>query len=167
MEERQQYRIASIKQETKEAKTYTLESLSAITPFLPGQFLTFIFQFEHEELRRSYSIISLPGEKLKITVQRVENGVVSRYILIHWKIRTIVEALPPMGRFTLHPVKTYSRDLFFLAAGSGITPILPLIRFLLKEEPQSAIHLFYSNNSEDKIVFRDEIEELKKHNAHF
>lgn len=164
MEEKQRYRIASVKQETAEAKTYELEQLDGDVNFLPGQFLTFIFHFEHQELRRSYSIVSLPGESLKVTVQRVENGSVSRYILIHWKKETIVEALPPAGRFTLQPVTGYPRDIFFLAAGSGIAPILPQIRYLLKEEAQSIIHLFYSSNTEEKILFRDEIEELKKSN---
>src|SRR5690606_22972897 len=101
MEDTIQFRIVSVKQETAEAKTFELEGLNGTVDFLPGQFLTFIFPFEHETLRRSYSIISLPGEPIKVTVQRVENGAVSRYVLIHWKEGMLLNALPPAGRFTL------------------------------------------------------------------
>ena len=167
MEENIRFEITSVKQETSEARTYELRPLNSAVNFLPGQFLTIIFHFEHQEIRRSYSIISLPGEPIKITVQRVENGAVSRYILINWKVGTLIESLPPTGRFTLSPQKNVSRDIFLLAAGSGITPILSQLRYLLKEEPQSLIHLFYSNNSEDKTIFRSEIEQIKGSASNF
>lgn len=167
MENSIQFRIISIKQETAEAKTFELKPLNGTVNFLPGQFLTFIFPFEHETLRRSYSIVSLPGEPLRVTVQRVENGAVSRYILIHWKAGMLLEALPPAGRFTLKAQQDFPRNIFFLAAGSGITPILPQIRHLLKQEPQSAIHLLYSNRTEDSILFKDVLERLEKENPQF
>lgn len=162
-----QFRIVSIKQETAEAKTFGLEPLNGKVDFLPGQFLTFILPFEHETLRRSYSIVSLPGEPIKVTVQRVENGAVSRYILIHWKAGMLLDALPPAGRFTLKAQQNFSRDIFFLAAGSGITPIFPLIRHLLQQEPQSAVHLLYSSRNEESILFRDELEKLEREHSQF
>ncbi|WP_423148062.1 2Fe-2S iron-sulfur cluster-binding protein [Rubrolithibacter danxiaensis] len=161
MEEILAFTITTVKEETADAKTFLLQPHDPLFHFVPGQFLTFIIELEKKELRRSYSIVSLPGEPLKITVQRVENGAISRYLLMHWKQGDVVKSLPPAGRFVLSPQNAYPRDIFFLAAGSGITPVLPQVRYLLQQEPQSNIFLFYSNNTEDKILFLEEIEQLQ------
>lgn len=155
------FRIISVKPETALAKTYSLEPLSGEPlSYKPGQFLTFIIRTEKQELRRSYSILSLPGEPLKITVKKVENGAISRFILQYWKPGAIVTSLPPAGRFTLEAQQHIARDIFCFAAGSGIIPILPQIRNLLQKEPQSSIHLIYSNRNEDDALFLDDIEAL-------
>lgn len=155
------FRIVSIKQETPAAKTYQLELLNHKTlNYKPGQFLTFIINTGKQEVRRSYSILTLPGEPLKITIKKVENGLISRYILQHWKEDEIIQSLPPAGRFTIEPVTDFKRDIFCFAAGSGIIPILPQIRMLLINEPQSIIHLIYSNHTEKETLFLNEIEHL-------
>lgn len=154
-------KIISVKQETPHAKTYQLEACHA-TPlqYKPGQFLTFIIHTGKQELRRSYSILSLPGEPLRITVKKVDNGAISRYILQYWKEGITVTSLYPAGRFTIDPQAQKKRDIFCFAAGSGIIPILPQIRNLLAKEHQSIIHLVYSNHNEQDTLFLSEIEEL-------
>lgn len=157
-----QFRIVSVKQETAVAKTFELEEIHGTrVHYQPGQFLTFIIETEKQELRRSYSILSLPGEPLKITVKKVVNGLISRFILQHWHEGDLVTALPPAGRFSLTP-QNLPRDIFFFAAGSGIIPILPQIRHLLKEESQSYFLLVYSNHNEADTLFLSEIEVLEQ-----
>jgi len=161
-----QFKITSIKQETPLAKTYQLELEEGTEfNFKPGQFLTFIIRTEKQELRRSYSILSIPGEPLKITVKKVDNGSISRYILQNWKEGDLVYSLPPAGRFFVAPQQTFKRDIFCFAAGSGIVPILPQIRHLLKLEPQSVIHLIYSNRNEEDALFLSYIESLAAEQA--
>ncbi|MXV15894.1 iron-sulfur cluster-binding domain-containing protein [Hufsiella ginkgonis] len=157
------FRIVSIVQETSQAKTYTLEQVGADqVSWEPGQFLTFIFGIDGKELRRSYSIVSLPGEPLQVTIKKVENGAASRYALIHLKEGQEIAALAPAGRFVLTPQKLVQRDIFFIVAGSGITPVLPQLRRLLVAEPQSAIHLFYSNHSEQDTLFMERLTALQR-----
>ncbi|WP_256011555.1 2Fe-2S iron-sulfur cluster-binding protein [Desertivirga xinjiangensis] len=155
------FSIVAIKQETPSARTYELKLLNeGKMEFKPGQFLTFLIHTENHEIRRSYSILSLPGEPVKITVKKVENGAISRLILQTWKVGDIVYSLPPAGRFSVEPGSTYRRDIFCFAAGSGIIPILPQVKYLLNAEPQSIIHLIYSNKDEDNSLFLEEIETL-------
>jgi ring-1,2-phenylacetyl-CoA epoxidase subunit PaaE len=157
------FRIVGIKQETEIARTYHLEQTNKQPlQFIPGQFLTFIIKLGDQEVRRSYSITSIPGEALRITVQKVDNGLISRHILNFWKVGDTLLSLPPMGRFTLQPQHAITRDIFFFAAGSGIVPVIPQIRRLLMEEPKSLIHLIYSNSNEKRTLFLEEIENLEK-----
>ena len=156
-------RITSVKQETAVAKTYTFERPDGkTTEFLPGQFLTFIINTGKHDLRRSYSILSLPGEPLQVTVKKVTNGVVSRYILQHWHEGDLITSLAPSGRFRIQPQHLVKRDIFCFAAGSGIIPVIPLIRHLLDHEPQSIIHLVYSNHNETDTLFRKELDRLSE-----
>ena len=155
------FRITAIKQETRIAKSYILEEVSGRpVNYVPGQFLTFVIKLDQQEVRRSYSITSLPGEPLMVTVQKVDNGLISRHILTHWKAGDILLSLPPMGRFTLAPQREKPRDIFCFAAGSGIVPVLPQVRRLLMEEPQSIVHLIYSNTDEKKTLFLEDIEAI-------
>lgn len=156
------FRIVSIEQETAEARIYELSEVNGrLAHFKPGQFLTFIIDTGKQEVRRSYSILSLPGEALQVLVKKVDNGLISRYILANWKEGDIVTTLLPAGRFTVKPQHIISRDIFCFAAGSGIAPILPQIRRLVMEEPQSAIHLIYSNTNEKSALFLPDLEEMQ------
>ena len=161
-------RITSVKHETASASTYTLERLDGKpVEFLPGQFLTFIIDTGKQEVRRSYSILSLPGERLEVTVKKVTNGLISRYILQHWHKGQVVTSLYPSGRFSLKSQLTVERDIFCFAAGSGIVPILPQIRHLLRHEPQSLIHLIYSNHNEADTLFYEELTLLASQSSRF
>jgi ring-1,2-phenylacetyl-CoA epoxidase subunit PaaE len=160
-------RIVRIIQETDQARSYVFEPEGGQVDWLPGQFLTFIIPAGHEDLRRSYSILSLPGEPLKIIVKKVENGAISRLILQRWKVGDVVHSLHPAGRFTLSPQQEKSRDIFFFAAGSGIVPLFPQIRYLLEREKQSILHLIYINHTESGALFLRELGELERQFATF
>lgn len=123
--------------------------------FVPGQFITLVVR----HIRRSFSISSYPPD-LSITVKRKPNGEISRYLLDHIQIGDTLNALPPAGRFTFAPQTAAQRDIGFIAAGSGISPILPLIRQALDGEPLSHVWLLYQNHSEADIIFARFLEEL-------
>jgi len=167
-EELLQFEIVDIVEENHLAKTYQLKLLNkAALHFKPGQFLTFIIYINKQEYRRSYSILTLPDEPLKVTIKKVDNGIISRHILANWKKGETVYSLSPAGRFFVEPQKQVSRDIFCFAAGSGIVPIYPQLRVLLKEEPQSIIHLVYSNHTENDSLFLKDLEYMGETLPHF
>lgn len=127
-----------------------------------GQFLTLIIQHHGKEVRRSYSIASAPGidAEMFIVIKRLENGEISRYLIDHLKAGNVLTTLHPAGRFTLN-TSALSRTVFFIAAGSGITPIYALIKKVLAEESLSRVILIYQNRNEDSTIFKHELETLQ------
>ncbi len=154
---------------TPEASTFAFETLDGTPlPYRPGQFLTLLVTVNGRELRRSYSFSSTPGidPYPAITVKRVANGEVSRYLLTHWREGDRVTALPPAGRFTLDPSPETPRDVFLVGAGSGITPLFSLLKALLRDEPGSRITLIYSNQNEHTALFWRDINDLTERHPH-
>ncbi|HEX8529802.1 MAG TPA: FAD-binding oxidoreductase, partial [Cytophagales bacterium] len=148
---------------TPEATTFAFETLDGTPlPYQPGQFLTLLVTVNGRALRRSYSFSSAPGIDLypAVTVKRIANGEVSRYLLTHWREGDQVTALPPTGRFTLGPSPVAPRDVFLVGAGSGITPLFSLLKALLRDEPASRITLIYSNQNEHTALFWRDINDL-------
>lgn len=149
-------RITDVIEETTEAASFILESVTGNpVSYKAGQFLTFIFFIHSREVRRSYSISSTPGidDFLQVTVKRIDNGEISRLLLNHYKKGDELTALPPSGMFVNEKPAEQSRDLFFIAAGSGITPVLSLLREALFTEPKTNVILIYQNHSGDSIIF--------------
>jgi len=158
-------RIGAIRQETGDCKTFFLETADpALLQYQPGQFLTFVFSAKNGEERRSYSISSSPalGEPLAVTIKRVENGEYSRRLLDYAKVGDELTVIGPSGFFTLpedpHPYKR----LFFIAAGSGITPVYSLIKTALHTRPQQELVLIYSNRSHESAIFYDGLRQLEQ-----
>lgn len=154
-------KIKQIIVETPDAKTFVLagENIS----YKPGQFITFLFERKFVTERRSYSFSSSPdmGELPAITIKRTANGVISRWWLDEAKVNDQLTALEPAGVFT--PVwQPSSRDIFLIAAGSGITPLFSILKSALKKEPGSKIHLVYSNNSRLSAIFYQDLLNLQK-----
>jgi ring-1,2-phenylacetyl-CoA epoxidase subunit PaaE len=159
-----QLRISQINTETKEAKTFVLQPLNNWQPqYRAGQFLTLVFNTRHGEKRRSYSISSAPalGEPLSITVKRVENGEFSRMLLAYAKEGDILNASGINGLFLLPEEMPDKIQVFFLAAGSGITPCYPLIKTLLNQS-QTEVVLIYSNKSEEDAIFLQALQLLQQ-----
>jgi ring-1,2-phenylacetyl-CoA epoxidase subunit PaaE len=130
--------------------------------FLPGQYLTIKANVDKEEIRRSYSLCAAPFEnQLKVAIKKVEGGQFSTFANNELKIGDELDVMTPMGKFTTSIDFTKARNHIFFAAGSGITPILSLIKALLNEEPESQITLIYGNKNFTSIIFREEIESLK------
>ncbi|MFT4032528.1 MAG: ferredoxin--NADP reductase [Siphonobacter sp.] len=154
-------RIREIKTETADSKSYILETLDGL-PLLykAGQFLTLLLEHQGREVRRSYSLSSTPGIDPfpVVTIKRVTNGEISRWILNTWQVGDVIDSLAPAGRFVLP--SEGSNDLFLFAAGSGITPVFSLLKSLLREQPKRRILLFYSNTNLAGTIFKAELDQL-------
>lgn len=163
------WKIAAVIPEAKDTITYMLQSTSKQeVTYEAGQFLTFLIHYHGHEIRRSFSLASTPGidPLVFITVKRKENGEISRYILEHWTTGTTVSSLPPAGRFTLPTDRGNKRQLFFIAAGSGMAPVFALLKKLLHDEPQSQAVLLYQNHDENNIIYHEALQQLKEQYPH-
>jgi ring-1,2-phenylacetyl-CoA epoxidase subunit PaaE len=133
-----------------------------------GQFITFIFNNNKEELRRSYSFSSTPrvDNFFSVTVKRISNGEVSRFFTDKLHLHQTLIALSPTGRFTIATNKKFSRQIFFIAAGSGIVPVFSLLKKVLHDEPDTHIVLIYQNRHERNIIFKNQLQEIEKKYKH-
>ena len=156
--------ISRITPETKNAKTFVLQPLDNWQPvYKAGQFMTFIFTTPTGEKRRSYSISASPAlnEPLSITVKKEVNGEFSRQLLTYYKEGDILYTTGITGFFCLPENLDEIEQLFFLAAGSGITPCFSLIKTLLAITNKHVV-LIYSNHSENDAIFYTELQLLQK-----
>ncbi len=138
------------------------ESLKETFQFLQGQYLTLRREINGEDVRRSYSICSgVEDDELRVAIKKVEGGRFSTYANETLKAGDTLEVMPPMGKFYVELDPTQQRQHVGFAAGSGITPMLSLIKTTLVSEPKSTFTLFYVNRTSTSIIFRDELEDLK------
>lgn len=155
--------ITSIRQETTSVKTYTLsyEDGSKI-PYCAGQFITLVFTNRGIEERRSYSISSSSelGEALSFTVKRIDNGAYSRFLADKIQVGDKLLTTGVSGLFTLPKAPEAYQQMFFFAAGIGITPIFSLIKTLLHTTPTTKAVLIFSNRWPESVVFLQEINNL-------
>ena len=154
-------RIKEIREEIKNFKTFVFEEGHSIN-YKAGQYITLVQKIRGEEIRRSYSICSSPelGEPLTIGVKRVENGLFSRQLVDHAKPGDEWTTTGAGGLFVLPgDIESY-QQVFFLAAGSGITPVYSLIKTALYSHPHLSAVLIYSNASPDKTIFFDALKKL-------
>ncbi|GAB2702388.1 phenylacetate-CoA oxygenase/reductase subunit PaaK [Mucilaginibacter koreensis] len=156
-----QLRVERIVWETPDTATFYLKELSGQkVNYLAGQFITLLFQHHQEEIRRSYSLSSSPDEELlAITVKRVENGEISRFLLMHTKVGDVWPAIPPAGKFTVAEPVT-APHLVYFAAGGGIAPVYAHLKYLLSRQGSSRIMLIYSSQQENGIIFKPELDVL-------
>ncbi len=130
--------------------------------FAPGQYLTLRTVTDGEEVRRSYSICSGPDDgELRIAVKKVDGGAFSNWAAEELKAGDVLDVMTPNGRFGVAPAPDDARTYVGFAAGSGITPVLSIVRGVLTGEPKSRFFLFYGNRSTDSIIFHEALEELK------
>jgi ring-1,2-phenylacetyl-CoA epoxidase subunit PaaE len=137
--------------------------------FTAGQYLTLRTFVAGEDLRRSYSICSAPAEPgLKVGIRLLPGGVFSGWALEHLRVGATLDVLPPLGRFFVPLDREARRHFLFVAAGSGITPMLSLIKTTLATEPHSRCTLIYGNRRIGTTMFRDALADLKnRHLARF
>lgn len=155
--------IKTIIEETPDVKTFILQQVSGNPySYKAGQFITFVFPKPEKEERRSYSISSSPHckEPFSITVKRVENGEFSRYFIDHAREGDRLLSSGIGGLFTLPEDMSSYKQLFFLAAGSGITPVYALIKTALTLYPDLPIVLIYSNRNAKDTIFYDQLIDL-------
>lgn len=130
--------------------------------YIQGQYLTFRHDFDGEELRRSYSICAGRAEnRLRVGIRKIQGGCFSGWANEELKVGDVLEAMPPMGNFHAPIEAERARRYLGFAGGSGITPLLGIVRTVLEEEPGSSFTLVYGNRSINSIMFREELEDLK------
>ncbi|MHC2992802.1 oxidoreductase [Pontibacter sp. HJ8] len=155
--------ISHIREEVPGVKIFTLSGGEALT-YRAGQYLTLVHHGLHGEVRRSYSITSSPvlNEPLTIGVKRIENGLFSRLLVDNARVGDTVTATGTAGLFTLPEDTSDYKQFFFLAAGSGITPIYSLLKTLLHTHPDWNAVLLYSNSFPEKAMFREPLQQLAR-----
>jgi len=154
-------KVESIKWELPDAATFFFSELSGKKiNYTAGQFITLVFDHHREEIRRSYSLSSAPGEELlAITVKRIANGEISRFLLTKLKQGDILNAVEPAGRFIITNFKA-EKDIFLFAAGSGIVPVFSQLKQLFSVAGKSKVTLVYSNQTESTVLFKDELNKI-------
>ena len=157
--------ISDLRRETPDAISLTFSIPKELTQdyrFSPGQYLTLRTKMEGEEVRRSYSICSGPDDgELRIAVKKVDGGAFSSWAADELKCGDQLDVMTPTGRFGVAPAPEQARLYVGFAAGSGITPILSIVKGVLAREPKSRFFLFYGNRSTGGMLFREALEELK------
>ena len=158
-------RIAEIVPETDEANSIRFEippELRERFAFRAGQHLTLRATIDGEEVRRNYSLCTRPGDgDWMVTVKRIGGGLFSNWVGDRLKPGDTVEVMPPHGSFTCEFDASKSRHLVGIAGGSGITPVMSLVRTLLAEEPNSRFTLFYGNRDSSSVIFLEALAGLK------
>jgi ring-1,2-phenylacetyl-CoA epoxidase subunit PaaE len=160
-----QLKVNNIRPETDSCVSISFDiptHLKDLFAFTQGQNITIRAMVEGEDLRRSYSICSSPFDnELRIAVKKVEGGKFSSWINNQLKTGDLLEVLPPTGKFYTALHSTNRKHYIAFAAGSGITPLLSIIKTTLAIEPDSHFTLFYGNKTRSSIIFREELEALK------
>lgn len=156
--------VTDIKSTIRDAVVLTLQPEETHSfSFTQGQYLTFRRDFDGVELRRNYSICSGVNDmSLQVGIKRVDGGSFSTWANTELKVGDTLEAMPPAGNFAgSTETDGCNKHLLNFAAGSGITPILSIIRTALSEEPNTRCTLIYANRNINTIMFREELEDLK------
>jgi ring-1,2-phenylacetyl-CoA epoxidase subunit PaaE len=156
-------KIQNIRQETADCISISFDipdDLKPVFSYQAGQYLTFSTVINGEEIRRSYSLCSSPlDNEWRVAIKRVEGGIFSTYAHTQLKKNDTLAVMHPFGHFIVE--KSENNRFVFFAAGSGITPILSILKTVLKNDPLSICTLFYGNSNTSSIIFREELEGLK------
>jgi ring-1,2-phenylacetyl-CoA epoxidase subunit PaaE len=162
--------VKEIRRETSDCVSVVFDipaSLQETFRFVQGQSIALRTTLNGEEVRRSYSICSSPFDgELRIAIKKVLNGRFSTFANTRLKKGDTLDVMPPSGRFFTPLDATQQKNYVAFAAGSGITPILSLIKTTLATEPQSAFTLVYGNRNRSSIIFREQLEALKNKYMH-
>ncbi len=157
--------VKEVRKETADCVSVAFEipeNLKSSFQFLAGQSLTMRTTLNGEEVRRTYSICSSPlDNEWRVAIKKVEGGTFSQFANEQLKPGDVIEVMQPVGKFntTLHPEN--QKNYLAFAAGSGITPVLSLIKTTLRTEPKSSFTLVYGNRSKNSIILKEELEAIK------
>jgi ring-1,2-phenylacetyl-CoA epoxidase subunit PaaE len=157
--------LAEVARETRDAVVLSFAVPPALRDtfrFVQGQHLTLRADIGGEDLRRSYSICSAVQDgTLRVAVKKAPGGTFSTWINEQAKAGGTIEVMPPMGHFNVPLSAAHRKHYLGFAAGSGITPLLSIIKTTLLAEPQSRFTLFYGNRSSAAVIFKEELSDLK------
>lgn len=158
--------VSNIKQETDDTVSIFFavpSDLQDTFSYKQGQYLTLRFEINGQEERRAYSMSSSPLEpELAVSVKRVAGGKVSNHINDQVKAGDTIEVMPPQGRFYTELDPEQRKSYYLFGAGSGITPLMSILKTTLEQEPQSSVYLLYGSREDDQIIFYDELQALAK-----
>ncbi|NHM05653.1 phenylacetate-CoA oxygenase/reductase subunit PaaK [Flavobacterium sp. CYK-4] len=158
-------KIADIYKTTKDCSVVTFEvpaELQNDFQFKQGQHLTLRSTINGEDVRRSYSLCTSPAEnKWQVAIKKINEGLFSGFVNDTLKKGDTLDVMPPHGAFHTEVNPMVAKNYIAFAAGSGITPILSIIKTHLAAEPKSTFKLFYLNRTVKSIIFKEEIEQLK------
>ena len=157
--------VADIYKETKDCSVITFdipENLKSDFSYNSGQHLTLRTTINGQEVRRSYSLCSSPIEnKWQVAVKKINGGLFSSFVNDALKSGDFLDVMPPNGTFFTEVNPSLAKNYIAFAAGSGITPVLSIIKNHLASEPNSTFQLFYLNRTVKSIIFKEELEQLK------
>ncbi len=157
-------RFSEIRKETEQSVSILLDTQGKGEDFkfIPGQYLTFKIVIDGAEHRRSYSICSASTEKdLRVGVKTVEDGTVSVFLNSSLRVGDEIQSMVPMGNF--HPnesASTEQKHFILFAAGSGITPILSIVKWAIAHPMNHKVTLFYGNTGRSTTMFYDELKQM-------
>ncbi len=157
--------VAQVSHETRDAIAVTFAvppELEQQFKFQQGQHLTLRADVDAEDLRRSYSICSAVQDgTLRVAIKRTPGGAFSSWANDTLKAGAVIDVMPPMGHFNVPLAPHHRKHYLAFAAGSGITPILSIIKTTLLAEPHSRFTLFYGNRASSSVIFKEELTDLK------
>jgi ring-1,2-phenylacetyl-CoA epoxidase subunit PaaE len=157
--------VASVQKETPDSLRIGLEippALRAEFDFLPGQHLPVQTEIEGKVVRRTYSICSVPGQwPLEIGIRIQPGGLFSEHVAANVACGDRLEVMSPFGQFHANIDSGNKKSYLAFAAGSGITPVISIIRSILENEPASRVVLFYANRQQKSTMFIDDLQALK------
>ena len=157
--------VKNIQHETKDCVSITFDipkELEKDFLFKQGQNITIKATMDKEEIRRSYSICSCPlDNELTIAVKKVYDGSFSTFANQNLTRGDVLEILPPTGTFYTEVAAANKKNYVFFAAGSGITPVISIIKTILRVEAESTVTLVYGNRNVSSIIFKEDLEALK------
>jgi ring-1,2-phenylacetyl-CoA epoxidase subunit PaaE len=158
--------VKQVTRETADTVTLTFDvpaELAEQYQFIQGQYLSLRFTLGGKEERRSYSMCSSPLESgLSVTVKKVKGGKVSTHIHDKIKAGDTIDVMTPDGRFHTELHDENKKNYYLVGAGSGITPLMSILKTILEKEPMSFVHLLYGSRSEDEIIFKEQLDALVK-----
>ena len=158
-------KVRSVRPETDEAMVVSFdipEDLSDRFRFTQGQYLTLRQRIGGEEVRRSYSICAgIDDGELRVGVRRVRGGRFSNWLAENLRAGDTIDVMPPQGRFFVPIDANAPRNYLCVAGGSGITPMISIMRTVLANEPGSRVTLVYGNRRSASTMFKEELEDLK------
>jgi len=158
-------KVRSVRPETDEAMVVSFDipaDLSDRFRFTQGQYLTLRQRIAGEEVRRSYSICAgIDDGELRVGVRRVRGGRFSNWLAENLRAGDTIDVMPPQGRFFVPIDASVSRNYLCVAGGSGITPMISIMRTVLASEPGSRVTLVYGNRRAASTMFKEELEDLK------
>ncbi|RYD82231.1 MAG: 2Fe-2S iron-sulfur cluster binding domain-containing protein [Sphingobacteriales bacterium] len=160
----QKVKVAKVVRETQDAITIHFENPDkSVYTYIPGQYLTLKVEVNGKNYNRAYSLCSSPAcdDHLAVTVKKVSDGLVSSYLNNNLKEGAYIDILPPLGNFVAKLNPNQEKHYFLIGAGSGITPLMSILKTALIVEPKSKVTLLYGNRNDTGTIFKNALKELE------